>query len=542
MMLESFYIDRYRVTAVLGRGGHGTVYLATDEKLHREVAVKVLNPELMNDEQAVARFQREARAIARLHHPNILELYDFSDERAAVAYMVTERLLGDNLHAMVSARGKGLPTGVAAAVVHEVCLGLRHAHEQQLIHRDVKPENVFVEKHGRVVLCDFGIARVVEASHLGAPKAATQLLGSPLYMAPEQINGAHPLGPATDIWALGAVLYYLGAARSPFVEDTVLGVFKRIIAGAHHDMPKDWPRPYRDLVARCLSVDPAARPTNTTELAKELATIAQQAGFADPRTAARSLGDEVTGPDPAALEALATLSPEERTLITQLTATHGKARTEKTVVGSEANPKLLQVTQRNDKPELNTDTRTHVSTLMAAAPNTMPTAKPSQPLPFVVLLLALAGALALAYFIAHDDARERPQPSFTATSPAVQASAPPTPEFDAQPASLPAPSPTPSIAVPALAIPAEEPAPIEQPKPKRVDVPPGTLKLIALPWANVVIDGKKMGTTPAFRVHSLGAGKHTLVLSHPSYPNLTKDFVIEPNRELRLVFDLEHPP
>lgn len=542
MMLESFYIDRYRVTAVLGRGGHGTVYLATDEKLHREVAVKVLNPELINDEQAIARFQREARAIARLHHPNILELYDFSDDRAAVAYIVTERLLGDNLHAMVNARGKALPIGIAAAVVHEVCLGLRHAHEQQLIHRDVKPENVFVEKHGRVVLCDFGIARVVDASQLGAPKAATQLLGSPMYMAPEQINGAHPLGPATDIWALGAVLYYLGAARTPFVEDTVLGVFKRIIAGAYHDMPKDWPRPYSDLVARCLSVEPTARPKNTTELAKELAVIAQQAGFADPRTAARSLGDEVTGPNPAALEALATLSPQERTIITQLTATHGKARSEKTVVGSEANPNQFQTTLRNDTPGLNTGTKTQIATLAAAAPNTTPTEKPARLLPFVALFVALIGAGAIAYVMTREDARVPPQPSLTNAPVPLPPSPPPTPEQADPPSSLPTPSPTPSIAVPALAMPVEEQAPIEQPKPRRADVPQGTLKLIALPWANVVIDGKKMGTTPAFRVHVLGAGKHTLVLSHPSYPSLRKDFVIESERELRLVFDLEHPP
>ncbi len=224
-------IDRYEILGELGKGANGIVYLARDTRLAREVAIKVINPAIARDPVVLGRFHREAKAVAKLHHPNIIQLIDYSGQESQSPYLVVERLFGKNLDDMVVERAAPLDPGLAAAAVHEICLGLQHAHSLGIVHRDLKPENVFIEPTGRIVLCDFGIARSFDGEEKGTLASHnTRLAGSPLYMSPEQVASPGSVGPASDMFALGSLLFFLVTGRHAFVADTVVNVLKRIVA------------------------------------------------------------------------------------------------------------------------------------------------------------------------------------------------------------------------------------------------------------------------------------------------------------------------
>lgn len=207
-------IDRYVIRRVLGTGAMGSVYAAWDPKLHREVALKVVPAALANDDKGRARFVREARAIAAVRHPNIVEIYDYSGTDSKHLYLVIEKLDGEDLYATLHRRGI-MPEAVAAAVGHELCLALQVAHEAGIIHRDLKPENVFLNASGRVVLTDFGIVKAVtKGSAIEGFKEPTDVIGTPGFMAPELLGG-RALGPAIDIFALGVLLYNITTKRLP---------------------------------------------------------------------------------------------------------------------------------------------------------------------------------------------------------------------------------------------------------------------------------------------------------------------------------------
>ena len=218
-------LGAYEIVAPLGAGGMGEVYRARDRKLDRDVAVKVLPESVAKDPDALARFEREAKAVAALSHPNILAIFDFGKQNGTV-YAVTELLQGDTL------RGKleGGPIAQAQAVdwVIQVARGLAAAHEGGVIHRDLKPENVFVTKGGHVKILDFGLAKRMETiSPEGQTAAATgsgqtapgSVMGTVGYMSPEQVRGL-PVDPRSDIFSLGAILYELLSGKRAFKRDT----------------------------------------------------------------------------------------------------------------------------------------------------------------------------------------------------------------------------------------------------------------------------------------------------------------------------------
>src|SRR5437667_3450147 len=184
-------LGAYEIVAALGAGGMGEVYRARDTRLDREVAIKVLPARLASDPQALARFEREAKAVAALSHPNILAIHDFGSE-AGIAYAVTELLEGETLRRSVSraalAWRKAVETGVAIAD------GLAAAHSKGIIHRDLKPENIFLTEDGRVKILDFGLARSTGTSAADKAEATTVteegvILGTVGYMSPEQVRG-----------------------------------------------------------------------------------------------------------------------------------------------------------------------------------------------------------------------------------------------------------------------------------------------------------------------------------------------------------------
>jgi TolB-like protein/Flp pilus assembly protein TadD len=212
----------YEILAPLGAGGMGEVYRARDSKLQREVAVKVLPAMLAKDADALARFEREALAVAALSHPNILAIFDFGTQDG-VAYAVTELLEGETLRGKLD--GAAIPQSQAVDWAHQIAKGLSAAHGKSVVHRDLKPENVFVTKDGHVKILDFGLAKRAEPldEQTNAPTsghtAPGVVMGTVGYMSPEQVRGL-PVDHRSDIFSFGAILYELLSGRKAFKKDT----------------------------------------------------------------------------------------------------------------------------------------------------------------------------------------------------------------------------------------------------------------------------------------------------------------------------------
>lgn len=204
--------NRYEVIERVGDGGMATVFRGTDRVLKRDVAIKVMHPHLAARADARQRFNREATSIARLHHFNIVDVYDFSVGTDDQAYLITEFVHGETLTAFVSAHGPFLPQA-AALIGHAVAAALGHAHAVGIVHRDIKPDNLMISRDGQIKLMDFGIATAMDMEQMTATGA---IVGSPAHMAPEQIEGGE-IDHRCDIFALGTVLYHLVTRRLPFV-------------------------------------------------------------------------------------------------------------------------------------------------------------------------------------------------------------------------------------------------------------------------------------------------------------------------------------
>ncbi|HTS83354.1 MAG TPA: serine/threonine-protein kinase [Myxococcaceae bacterium] len=265
MSLEGRHLGRYRLLEPLGSGGMSVVYRGLDTSLHREVAVKVLHPHLARQQDARARLAREARAVARLQHPNILEVFDFADPSAEDVFLVTELVRGETLKSFAE-RERLFPPELAALVIQQLARALGHAHEAGVIHRDLKPENVMVREDGVLKLMDFGIARVLDPGERMTVTGA--LVGSPAYMAPEVIDG-QPATPESDVFSLGTLLYWLWTGTLPFAAPTTPATLKRILSGTYEDPRGACPAVSDALVGilqRCLAHDPEDRYTTARQL------------------------------------------------------------------------------------------------------------------------------------------------------------------------------------------------------------------------------------------------------------------------------------
>ncbi|MGZ3429900.1 MAG: serine/threonine protein kinase, partial [Polyangia bacterium] len=216
-------LSRYRLLQEVGQGGMAVVYKATDTTLNREVAVKVLHPHLAGQEESRARLQREAHAVAKLRHENILEIFDYSGPDSAESYIVTEFIHGRTLKNFLVDHPLPFPE-IAEMIASEVARALEHAHQFGVIHRDVKPENVMIRDDGLIKLTDFGIAQIVDKERM---TVTGQLLGSPAYMAPEHVEG-RPLDFRTDVFAVGILTYQLATGQLPFRGKNPHEVLKRI--------------------------------------------------------------------------------------------------------------------------------------------------------------------------------------------------------------------------------------------------------------------------------------------------------------------------
>src|SRR6059058_1187563 len=210
-LVDRLLDGRYAVEARLAHGGMSTVYVATDVRLGRRVAVKVMQPALAEDPEFVARFNREARAAARLSHPDVVAVYDQGADGAHV-FLVMEYVAGATLREVLRERGR-LSAGEAVAVMDHVLAALGAAHAAGLIHRDVKPENVLVTPDGRVKVADFGLARAVAGATL--TRDDTTLLGTAAYISPEQVQDG-TANARSDVYAAGVMLFELLTGTAPF--------------------------------------------------------------------------------------------------------------------------------------------------------------------------------------------------------------------------------------------------------------------------------------------------------------------------------------
>ena len=259
---------RYELEELVGTGGMSSVFRAHDTQLDRRVAVKILHEHYAADPEYLERFRREARAVARLSHPNIVTVIDRGEDGGR-QFIVFEHVDGENLKELVTRTGR-LPVRRALELALATADGLSFAHEQGLVHRDVKPQNVLLSREGDVKVTDFGIARSLDVEH-GVTQTGT-VLGTGEYLAPEQASGK-PVSPATDVYSLGVVLWELLAGDLPFVGENFVAVALRHVNEPPPDLrgrrPDVSPR-LAAAVERALAKDPAHRFPTMAAFAREL--------------------------------------------------------------------------------------------------------------------------------------------------------------------------------------------------------------------------------------------------------------------------------
>jgi serine/threonine-protein kinase len=270
-------LGQYRLKRLLGSGGMGEVYLAEHQMMKRPCAVKVIRPEKAGDPHVLARFEREVRATAKLSHWNSIDIYDYGRTDDGTFYYVMEFLPGHNLGELVDMHG-ALPAGRIVYLMRQVCDALAEAHGQSLIHRDIKPANIFCAYRGGVYdvakLLDFGLAKPLTTSGDAGLTHEGAITGSPLFMSPEQATGSGEADARSDIYSLGAVMYYLATGRPPFAYNQPVKV---IIAHATEDpeppryLNADIPSELEEAIMRSLEKRPENRFQSVAELREALA-------------------------------------------------------------------------------------------------------------------------------------------------------------------------------------------------------------------------------------------------------------------------------
>ncbi|MFZ1465572.1 MAG: serine/threonine-protein kinase, partial [Anaerolineae bacterium] len=256
---ETSRFGKYVILGELGHGGFATVYRARDASLKREVALKVLHPQLMVDPLFVTRFENDARAAGQLEHPHIVVIYDLGHLEGA-EYIAMQLLAGGSLTARLRDQGR-FTLAQTLRIVEQVAGALDYAHDRGFVHRDIKPSNILFNSRDEAVVADFGLVKAVETSII-ARSSAGGVIGTPSYIAPEVWEGKEA-GPATDIYALGCVIYELLTGQVLFAGDTSPAIMRAHFLPPR--FPAAWPEgtppDVQAILAKALAADPAARYT-----------------------------------------------------------------------------------------------------------------------------------------------------------------------------------------------------------------------------------------------------------------------------------------
>nr|WP_313676762.1 protein kinase [Mycolicibacterium sp.] len=264
---------RYRVETRIATGGMSTVYRGLDLRLDRPVALKVMDARYAGDHQFLARFQREARAIARLKHPGLVAIYDQGND-GTHPYLVMELVEGGTLRELLRERGP-MPPHAVAAVLRPMLGGLAVAHRAGLVHRDIKPENVLISDDGEVKLVDFGLVRAIAEAGI---TSTSVILGTAGYLSPEQVEG-RPTGPRSDVYSAGIMAFELLTGTTPFRGDNALSLAHQRL---DHDVPPPStvidgvPRQFDEFIAHATARDPEYRFPDAAAMGAALDDIAEQ--------------------------------------------------------------------------------------------------------------------------------------------------------------------------------------------------------------------------------------------------------------------------
>jgi formylglycine-generating enzyme required for sulfatase activity/cephalosporin-C deacetylase-like acetyl esterase/predicted Ser/Thr protein kinase len=266
----SIFAGRYQVIEELGRGGMGRVYRVLDKKLGEEVALKLIKPEIAADEETIRRFRNELRTARKIGHPNVTRMYDLGEDEGT-HYITMEYVRGEDLKSFIR-RSSRLTVDKAVVITGQVAEGLAEAHRQGVVHRDLKPQNIMIDRDGNARIMDFGIARSVRSEGI---TGSGMMIGTPEYMSPEQVEGK-AVDPRSDLYSLGIILYEMLTGRAPFMGDSVLSVAMKQRSERAPDPQQQNPRipaSLSRLILKCLEKEPAGRYQSAEDLVTELKKI-----------------------------------------------------------------------------------------------------------------------------------------------------------------------------------------------------------------------------------------------------------------------------
>jgi serine/threonine protein kinase/Flp pilus assembly protein TadD len=269
----TIFARRYEVIEELGKGGMGRVYKVFDKKIKEKVALKLLRPEISSDEETVERFSNELKYARKIIHKNVCRMFDLGEEEGT-HYITMEYVSGEDLKSMIRMMGR-LSPGQAVSITRQVCEGLAEAHKLGVVHRDLKPQNIMIDREGNARIMDFGIARSLKA------KGITDggiIIGTPEYMSPEQVDGKE-IDQRADIYALGVILYEMLIGRVPFEGDTPLSIAVKHKTEAPQDprtLNAQVPLDLSQLILKCLEKEKNKRPQNAEEVLSQIGRIEQE--------------------------------------------------------------------------------------------------------------------------------------------------------------------------------------------------------------------------------------------------------------------------
>jgi serine/threonine-protein kinase len=518
-------IDRYELLEQVGTGGMSVVYRGRDTALDREVAVKILHPHLAGKAESRARFSREARAVARLSHPGIVEIFDYSGDGTEESWIVTEFVHGRTLRAFADQSGIAL-ADCGALVGLALADALVHAHAAGVIHRDLKPENVMISEQGgrpAVKLADFGIARIL--AHDDRMTMTGALVGSPNHMAPEIVDGGEA-DERSDVFSLGTILYWLCTGRLPFEAPNPTATLRRLVEGDFQDPRGVNPglgEPLAAVIRRCLAHDPASRPASAAEVRDAVAAALREDGIdrpeeelaaflSDPAGAAAALrprvvaarlrrGEELLARGETAraldvLDGILALDPQNAAVLAHLEALSRRARSRR---------RLHRAASLLGAVAVSALAIWGLSALRASTAATPPgAASRAAPAP-----AAAPGAVA-------PDASRETAPGAAAASPATGA------------ATAASPATPPATAGGPVAGARPGPEPRSPPAPKAAAVAPFPFAVHVRPYAQrALLDGTEVATGQQRVVFALGPGVHRVRLEHPCCEAYERDLDTE---------------